>query len=189
MVNRTPFFPFIICCWIGVCFVLRHNSLFEILSGHLTFKKLNGRLFVDTWSEYSTGSVYWFNHSFSVYSWFMQPNFQLTWLCTVEWWGDKWVTNSCPDSDRVNVPAYDGLEEMDRSTKTLSHGGRFVGLETSWILVRTQASPYGTCDRKKALGQAFLRVLWFSPVSIITPTLHNHLPISHRGCTYILSNW
>lgn len=28
---------FIICCWIGVYFVLRYNSSFEILSGDLTF--------------------------------------------------------------------------------------------------------------------------------------------------------
>jgi len=41
------------------------------------------------------------------------------------------MINWCLGSDRVNVPAYDGFEQMDRSTKTLSHGGRFVGLETS----------------------------------------------------------
>lgn len=114
-------------------------------------------------------------HSFFVYSWFMQRNFQLAWLCTVEWWDDKWMINWCPGSDRVNVPAYDGLEEMDRSTKTLSHDGRFVGLETSWIPVRSQASPYGTCDKQMSLGQVFLLVLWFSPVSTIQPMVHTHL--------------
>jgi hypothetical protein len=103
------------------------------------------------------------------YSWFMQRTFQLIWLCTVEWLDDKWMKNWCPGSDRDNVPAYDGLEEMDRSTKTLSHVSRFVGLETTWLPVQSQASPYGTCDRQMTLGQVFLRVLWFSPVSIITP--------------------
>jgi hypothetical protein len=35
---------------------------------------------------------------------------------------------------------------------------------------------------KVALGQVFLRVLQFSPVSIIPPLLHIHLSPSHEMC-------
>jgi hypothetical protein len=150
----------------------------------LTFKILSGCLFTDICSEWSTGSVYWYILLF-VYSWFMQPNFQLTWLCIAEWWDDKWMMNWCLSSDGVNISAYDGVEEMDRSTKTCSHGGRFVGLETSWIPVRSQASPYGTCDRQMALGQVFLRVLWFSPsVSLHQRCIIIYPPLIEAVCVF-----
>jgi hypothetical protein len=35
---------------------------------------------------------------------------------------------------------------------------------------------------KVALGQVFLRVLWFSPASIIPPLLHIHLSPPHEVC-------
>jgi hypothetical protein len=40
-----------ICCPIGVCFVVCHNSSFRIFSSHLTFKIRRRHRFTDTWSE------------------------------------------------------------------------------------------------------------------------------------------
>jgi hypothetical protein len=35
---------------------------------------------------------------------------------------------------------------------------------------------------KVALGQGFLRVLWFSPINIIPSLLNTHLSPPHEGC-------
>jgi len=55
---------------------------------------------------------------------------------------------------------------------------------TTETRVRSQVSPFMAW--KVVLGQGFLRVLRFTPHSIIPPLLHTHLPL-HAACTVI--NW
>jgi hypothetical protein len=51
----------------------------------------------------------------------------------------------------------------------------------------TKASYVGFVVDKAALGQVFLKVLQFSPVSIIPPFLHTHSFIYHTRCIMFLS--
>jgi hypothetical protein len=55
---------------------------------------------------------------------------------------------------------------------------------TAETQVRSHVIAYEICEKQSdiALGQVFLQVIWFSPVSIIPPMLHTHPFIYHRRC-------
>jgi hypothetical protein len=57
-------------------------------------------------------------------------------------------------------------------------------LLTAEVRVRARISPFGICCEEISLGQGFLRVFRFSPVSIILSWLALHAHISPGGCTH-----
>jgi hypothetical protein len=78
----------------------------------------------------------------------------------------------------------DNFLQIHLNTSRLCHGSGWLiaGLSPRRSEFAPGSNHVGFVGNKVALGQVFLRVLLFSPVSIIPPLLHTHLSAPHKVC-------